>query len=228
MAAALNTGIEAMQGDYFSWLSHDDLYYPQKIEIQLAFLERTPERPALLYSDFDIIDEDSACTGVCRIPAHVAANPLLSILATLIHGCSTLIHRELFNCVGLFDERLKTTQDNEMWMRIHRGGFPLIHVPEILIRSRQHAGQGQRKLADLNRRETQEFYRQAAKELGNDPVRKKAIIDSVIRSDVALPFSFLWALWAKNSAVSRSGWTRYLYRRILNSLRTRLQRSLNR
>ena len=35
VSTALNLGIEKMTGDYFSWLSHDDLYYPDKIEKQM-------------------------------------------------------------------------------------------------------------------------------------------------------------------------------------------------
>ena len=31
VASALNVGIKNMTGDFFSWLSHDDLYYPNKI-----------------------------------------------------------------------------------------------------------------------------------------------------------------------------------------------------
>ena len=38
VSSALNRGIEEMSGDYFSWLSHDDVYAPTKIERQLAVL----------------------------------------------------------------------------------------------------------------------------------------------------------------------------------------------
>ena len=37
-SSALNVGIENMTGEWFSWLSHDDLYYPQKLEKQMAYL----------------------------------------------------------------------------------------------------------------------------------------------------------------------------------------------
>ena len=38
VATALNRGIREMQGDFFSWLSHDDAYHPEKIARQLACL----------------------------------------------------------------------------------------------------------------------------------------------------------------------------------------------
>lgn len=37
-SSALNYGINQMQGEWFSWLSHDDLYYPEKIEMQVNYI----------------------------------------------------------------------------------------------------------------------------------------------------------------------------------------------
>ena len=42
VASALNLGINHMQGDYFSWLSHDDAYRPGKIELQIGELRKLP------------------------------------------------------------------------------------------------------------------------------------------------------------------------------------------
>ena len=36
VSSALNFAFKKMTGEWFSWLSHDDLYYPQKIEKQIA------------------------------------------------------------------------------------------------------------------------------------------------------------------------------------------------
>ena len=36
--SALNLGIQEMKGEYFSWLSHDDLYSPNKINSQIEVL----------------------------------------------------------------------------------------------------------------------------------------------------------------------------------------------
>ena len=37
-SSALNFGIANMTGEWFSWLSHDDLYLPEKIEKQIAYI----------------------------------------------------------------------------------------------------------------------------------------------------------------------------------------------
>lgn len=37
-SSALNVGIQNMNGEWFSWLSHDDLYEPDKLEKQICYL----------------------------------------------------------------------------------------------------------------------------------------------------------------------------------------------
>lgn len=39
-ASALNTGIRYATGEYFAWLSSDDLFKPDKISKQLKFMKR--------------------------------------------------------------------------------------------------------------------------------------------------------------------------------------------
>jgi glycosyltransferase involved in cell wall biosynthesis len=227
VAAALNTGIRIMAGDFFSWLSHDDIYYSRKVETQLASMALESVPCAMLYSDFDIIDAHSRRTGTCKIPAVLAADPLLAILSTIVHGCSTLISREILDSVGLFDERLRATQDNDMWLRIHRRGFPIRHIPEVLIGSRKHAGQGNRKLSAVSRGETAGFYREVARSFEQTPIQARAILESIIQSGIRVPFSFLWSLWTANPEAPPSGWLQYLIRRVLASFRCRIGGKVN-
>ncbi len=39
VATALNLGIKKMKGEYFSWLSHDDIYYPNKVAVQVEVMD---------------------------------------------------------------------------------------------------------------------------------------------------------------------------------------------
>ncbi|MBE0604239.1 MAG: hypothetical protein IH611_11540, partial [Deltaproteobacteria bacterium] len=58
-----------------------------------------------------------------------------------------LVPRRCFDRVGLFDERLKVSQDYDLWFRMSRR-YPFVHVPEILVRSRVHPGQGTRSMTE--------------------------------------------------------------------------------
>ena len=48
VSSALNFSLEKMTGEWFSWLSHDDLYYPNKIEKQVAFINELLEKDKTL------------------------------------------------------------------------------------------------------------------------------------------------------------------------------------
>ncbi|WP_032139571.1 glycosyltransferase family 2 protein, partial [Rickettsia tamurae] len=47
--SALNYGIKNMKGEYFSWLSHDDIYYPNKIEHQVNILNKLDNKDTIIY-----------------------------------------------------------------------------------------------------------------------------------------------------------------------------------
>lgn len=140
VASALNLAIEKMEGDYFSWLSHDDVYCADKLEKQVRYLKYLPEN-TILYSDFLIINNKSECIG----HQNVFFKPLDHIRHNLIcypqmHGCSTLVPKQCFERIGLFNEELIYTQDYEFWLRASHY-FHFAHVPEYLIMSRHHLGQ---------------------------------------------------------------------------------------
>jgi len=147
VASALNEGIRQMRGDYFSWLSHDDLYEPGKIEEQIAFLEHSEDRNVVVYSDYVFVDED---LGFIESVHHLGFPPAQSLfhLATTntINGCTLLIPKAAFDQVGLFDESLASTQDYDMWLRLCRS-YPFYHQGKELVLSRVHENQGSRNMS---------------------------------------------------------------------------------
>lgn len=50
-AIARNTGMQLAQGEYIAYLDSDDIYYPRKIEIQVAFLDFFKEAD-MVYTEF--------------------------------------------------------------------------------------------------------------------------------------------------------------------------------
>lgn len=145
VATALNFGIREMRGEYFSWLSHDDVYLPGKLSRQVDVLAQYG-RDAVAYSDYEVIDASSRHVEVFRA-GRISAPQFRMLLITDIpvNGCTVLVPRRCFEQIGLFDERLKAAQDYDMWFRIARR-HPFVHVPEVLLLSRLHAAQGTRRV----------------------------------------------------------------------------------
>lgn len=158
VASALNVGIREMEGAYFSWLSHDDLYLPEKVQVQMEYALKA-DRPTVYYSDFETIDEKGHSLGVHAVPhvAPAALRPSLMLSANL-HGCSLLVPRQAFDEVGLFDESLRTTQDYDLWFKM-AVRLPFEHVPKVLVQARLHKDQGTHKLKGYVVPEINELYR---------------------------------------------------------------------
>jgi len=124
VASALNFAIKEMKGDYFSWLSHDDKYAPEKIESEIRLLQTVNDKSTIVYSGYIIIDDKSKIIREYKLDNEYSISdlnkPLFPYFNALLSGCTLLINREHFIKVGVFDETLKTTQDYDLWFRILR------------------------------------------------------------------------------------------------------------
>lgn len=148
-ASALNLGIANMKGDYFSWLSHDDKYFPEKIERQINVLSSLKEKDTIIYGGYEVIDPKSVPLYKVRpdtvLPAEKLDISLLPLLRGLIHGCTLLIPQKYFHEIGIFDESLPSTQDYALWFEFFRAA-PLHFDAQILVQSRVHPDQGTHKI----------------------------------------------------------------------------------
>ena len=157
VASALNTGLEKMKGDFFCWLSHDDIFLPHKLQRQVEMLEALNNRDVVLYSDYQIIDERSKVLGTRHLDnAMLMDKPLYSILRSAIHGCTLMIPVRAFKEVGTFDTSLRTTQDYALWFKMIRH-FSFHHMPEVLVQGRVHSEQTTNTHPDIQR-ETNELW----------------------------------------------------------------------
>ncbi|MDF1684625.1 MAG: glycosyltransferase [Legionellaceae bacterium] len=150
--SALNLGIAKMQGDYFSWLSHDDKYHPSKVARQIDVLSNLNDKKTIIYGGYEVINTKSEITDTVHIdttyPLNKLNTPLFSLLRGLIHGCSLLIPSVYFTKVGVFDEALPSTQDYALWFDIMRIA-PIHFDNKILIQSRQHPAQGSNTINNI-------------------------------------------------------------------------------
>ena len=149
VASALNSSLKYLTGDYFSWLSHDDIYLPDKIDKQIGILSRPDHSRSIVYSDYIIFSNSSNVQTTIRLraPSPEAFRYWITTENSL-HGCTLLIPMIAFGECGVFDEQLRTTQDYDLWFRMATR-FNFVHIPQITVMSRQHAAQGSVAMADI-------------------------------------------------------------------------------
>jgi len=141
VSTALNFGIKKMTGDYFSWLSHDDKYYPNKVEEDIKFLNNSDDKKIISFTNFDIINEKSEVTT-----DHVWDNlfdPVqweYALLRGYLNGNAMLIPKEAFDKYGLFREDMRAIQDYELFFRFMKH-YRYAHNPKITSALRIHSQQ---------------------------------------------------------------------------------------
>ena len=139
VSSALNLGISHMSGDYFSWLSHDDIYKKNKIEEEISFLKRIDNENVILYSDYGFITANGRKFGKTkRIPHEIVeAHHELALLRGYINGITLLIPRKAFEQYGNFNENLRCTQDYDKWLQFY-DSYRFEHIPKVLAYTRLH------------------------------------------------------------------------------------------
>ncbi len=126
---ARRQGIQAMIGDYITFLDDDDLMAPTKIERQAAILDSRLE-VGVVHCGYRYIDKDGNILGMSgRLPEG-------DMRKSLVWGCSPwsggpLIRRQCFDCFGA-DEHPDWYSDWGMWLRITLAGNQWACVQEPL------------------------------------------------------------------------------------------------
>lgn len=147
VSSALNLGIREMKGEYFSWLSHDDVYFPEKVSSQMEALQRFKTKNIVCCCKSIMIDKDSNTITRAIKRKDLEKNTVIDSDNVLIHllktesfnGCALLIPKNIFTDNDLyFDESMRYSQDLLMWYRIFLKGYSLIYTDEIGVKNRIH------------------------------------------------------------------------------------------
>ena len=156
-SSALNRGIAEMQGEWFSWLSHDDLYEPKKVERQIEelnklYAEGEDVTNHIFFSAHRLINgegkklQESSNSSLNKTALRISSvkgNEYLVAEPTNnnFHGCSCLVHKSVFERLGGFNESLRLLNDVDLWYRLYIGGCVVHYIPEVLVIGRVHSAQ---------------------------------------------------------------------------------------
>lgn len=158
VSAARNAGIEAARHDWIALLDSDDVWHQNKLEIQVQALQDSPE--------FLICHSDEAWIRnrfwVNQMNKHKKAGGHIfqhCLPLCVISPSAVMIHRLLFDEIGLFDETLFACEDYDLWLRIC-SRYPVLYIDEALITkhgghddqlSRQYWGMDRFRIQALNK-----------------------------------------------------------------------------
>lgn len=153
VSTALNYGIQQMRGEWFSWLSHDDVYTPDKVEKQINAVRDLEDKVCVVRSTTSSMDANGNPIARPQRKIHgiFSAEEMLrmhSLQEVGLYGCTLLIHKKIIDICGCFDESLKTVQDEDYWTRIMFKGFKFVSIADTLVKIRIHGEQTTNVLSD--------------------------------------------------------------------------------
>lgn len=132
-AAARNKGIEVANGKYIAFLDSDDLWLPEKLEVQLKFMN--DKNINFSYTAYKKIDEDGTYRGVVSVPERITYDELLN---TNVIGCLTAMY-DAEKLGKMYMPNIMKRQDYALWLKILKkeGQAFGLNVPLAIYRVRK-------------------------------------------------------------------------------------------
>ena len=178
-AEARNTGTKNANGRYLAFLDADDLWEKEKLEKELAYMQKTDA--AFVFTGYEFADRNGVGTGkIVRVPNVLTYRQALkntTIFTSTVIFDMAQTGREL-----LYMPCIKS-EDTALWWKVIRSGYMAYGLDENLVR-----------------------YRRAGKTLSSNKLEAIRRIWNLYRKSEGLSVmksSYYFVFWAWNAVVRR-------------------------
>lgn len=135
-AAARNYGIKMAAGKYLAFLDSDDMFAPEKLEVQIKVMEENPEA-VLSHTSYQRIEASGDPLDIVHSGTFCGF-----VFPQIYDGCpiatpTVMVKKKVFESVLGFNEKLRIAEDVLLWAEISRLG-PILGVDQPFSLVRMH------------------------------------------------------------------------------------------
>jgi len=131
VSAARNFGIGIAKGQWLAFLDSDDVWLPDKLAQQRARIEARP-KARIVHGDEIWIRNGHRVNPMTKHQKYGGWIYARCLPLCVISPSCVMIHREIFDTVGLFDTSLPACEDYDLWLRICCR-YPVEYIDRPLI-----------------------------------------------------------------------------------------------
>lgn len=132
---SLNKGLETAAGKYIARMDGDDISFPTRIEKEVDFLESHKD-VYVVGGQINIIDENGTVKSSRRYPQDGVRLYLFSAVRNPLAHPTVMMRRELVDKGFRYDEKLKMSEDLDLWLRVLNQSYKIANIPETVLNYR--------------------------------------------------------------------------------------------
>ena len=162
LASALNAGFSEVRGDFVARMDADDISLPERFEVQLKFLAEHTEVGVVGCWIREFCDQQGSRgpdDAVLRVFPESHAKIVSKLpFSTPVPHPGVMMRREIIDAGYRYNEKLRTSQDLELWFRLIKRGFKFANAQQELLLFRFSPAVIKRRDREFANRELAVYY----------------------------------------------------------------------
>ncbi|RHS41286.1 glycosyltransferase family 2 protein [Collinsella sp. AF08-23] len=139
-AKSRNAGLKCVKGDYLAFMDADDVWVPEKLEHQLAYMKSFGL--GMCFTSYETIESDGSHRNYVHVPKSITYDGFLKNTITCSHTIAfdlSMVSIKMLVCPD-YGNDFDFPEDMVVWLQVLKNGIAAGGLDEVLAKNRKHRG----------------------------------------------------------------------------------------